>query len=120
MSKRLLFIGVVVLLVSSAASAGVGWDLAWFWGPTWGFSTPYSQWQNTYVTAGNGVVQYGSGTTSNYNGGTAGGTQTSSVGTQSSNVLVGQYSSITGNSPASFGVAGSVANVTASQYQASW
>ncbi len=118
MSKRLLFIGVVVLLVSSAASAGVAWD--WFWGPTWGFSTPYSQWQNTYVTAGNGVVQYGSGTTSNPNGGTAGDTQTSSVGTQSSYVSVGQYSSVTSNSPNSFAVAGSVANVTASQYQASW
>lgn len=106
--------------MSSAVSAGVGWDWDWFWGPTWGFSTPYSQWQTTYVTAGNGVVQYGSGTTSNYNGGTAGDTQTSGVGTQSSSVSVGQYSSVTGNSPDSFGVAGSGAGFTITQYQVSW
>jgi len=120
MNKRLLFIGVVVLVVSSAASAGVGWAWDWFWGPTWGFTTPNSQWQTTYVTAGNGVAQYGSGTTSNYNVGTAGDTQTSSVGTQSSYVSVGQYSSVTGNSPTSVGVAGSVANITTTQYQGSW
>jgi hypothetical protein len=120
MSKRLLFIGVVELVVSSVASAGVGWEWDWFWGPTFGFTTPNAQWQTTYVTAGNGVAQFGTGTTSNYNVGTAGGTQTSGVGTQSSYALVGQYSSVTGSSPTSVGVAGSVTSITTTQFQGSW
>lgn len=117
MGKRVLFIGMVVLVLSSAASAFV-WD--WFWGPTWGFSTPNTQAQGTHVNAGNIVGNYGTGSTSNYNGGTVPNTQTSGVGTQSSYVSVGQYGSVTGSSPNAFGIAGSTAEVWTSQFQTRW
>ncbi|MBN1360896.1 MAG: hypothetical protein JW993_09900 [Sedimentisphaerales bacterium] len=109
MRKRLLFIGMVVLVLSSAASAIV-WD--WFWGPTWGFTTPSTQMQTTYVTAGNIVANYGTGTTSNPNGGIVPRTQTSSVGTQSSYVSVRQYASVMGT-----GTAGSTVDAWTLQYQ---
>lgn len=117
MSKRLLFIGMVVLILSSAASAFT-WN--WFVGFPWGFSTPNTQVQGTHVNAGNIVANYGKGTTFNHNYGTVPNTQTSAVGTQSSYVSVGQYGSVTGYSPNSFGIAGSTATVSTSQFQTRW
>jgi hypothetical protein len=114
MRKRLLCIGVVVLLASSTASAGT-WD--WLWDFVWGFGTPHSQVQGVNVMAGNIVSNQGTGTTSNTQGGTFGRTQISPWGVQSSTVTVNQSGAVTGYSPGSLGVASAQTQVTTYQGQ---
>lgn len=114
MKKRLLFIGAVVLVVSSAASAGT-WD--WLWGAIWGGSRPHSQWQVGSVTAVNAVVNRGQGTASNSQNATFTGTQSSPQGTQSATVTVNQSATVTGTSANSFGAIFSQIKVTTFQKQ---
>ncbi len=114
MRKRLLFISVVILVASSAASAGT-WD--WLWGFVLGGVSPYGQWQVGYATAGTGIVQQGAGTTSRTQGDTYGRTQISPWGIQSSTVTVRQTGSVTGASANSLvGVSGQI-QVTTYQNQ---
>lgn len=114
MRKRLLFIGVVLLVACSAASAGT-WD--WLWGFVWGGSTPHSQVQGVYVTAGNIVANQGTGTTSNTQSDTFTRTQISPRGIQSSTVTISQSGTVTGNSPNALGVVSAQAQVTTYQSQ---
>ncbi len=93
MRKRLLFISVVVLVLSSVATADP-WD--WLWGDIWGLSGPFGQWQVGYVTAGIGLVNVGTGTASRSQGDTYERTQDSLQGMQSSTISVGQSGSVTG------------------------
>jgi hypothetical protein len=117
MSRRLLFVCVVVMTVSSVTSAGVfSWFLSFPWIPP---STPNSQQQGAIVTTGQVGVQVGSGTSSGTNSGRYGNTQTSSSGTatQSVNVTGTQYTTVTGTGPGSQAVVFQTGSVALYQYQ---
>jgi hypothetical protein len=105
MIRRLVFVGVVVLSLSSAASAGV-WD--WLAGFAWTQSTPNSQQQGYSGTMGQAAVNVGPGSTAGTNQGGYSNTQTNttpsgSTMTQSQSVAGSQTTFITG-SPGSVGM----------------
>ena len=111
MRKRLLFIAMIVLVASSAASA-FSWSSLWsmvFPVPT----PPGSQAQVGVGVGTSGVVGQGS-----YSGVTMSSrTQSTPIGTQSSTVGVGQSGYVSGLSPYSYGSSYSTAYVVTTQYQ---
>lgn len=117
MTKKVLFIGMVVLMVASAANAGIGWSFDWLWGGIWGGSGPFGQGQSSYSNSGNVVTHYGTGMTGNGQVNTYGHTQSSPQGTQSTSVTVGQYGYVSGLAPYSHGTSYSQAQVSTHQYQ---
>lgn len=117
MTKKLLFIGMVILVVSSAANAGIGFGFDWIVGYLVSGSGWGVQAQASYSNSGNVVAQYGTGMTANGQVTTYGNTQSSANGTQSTSVTVGQYGYVSGLTPYSSGVSYSQAQVSTSQYQ---
>jgi hypothetical protein len=116
MSKRIVFLAVVVLSISSVASAGVwSWVIGFI---PWQQNTPNSQQQATVGTMGQIGVQVGSGTSSGTNTQSYSSTQTSPSGnaTQSTNVTGTQQTSITGG-PGSVGTSLQSTTVVTYQYQ---
>jgi len=87
MLKKVMFISVVILVVSTAASADV-WD--WFFGTGGASQTPHSQQQWYAGYGGQMGVQIGPGYSAGTTGNSAGNTQMQSTpagtGTQSTNV----------------------------------
>jgi hypothetical protein len=121
MIKRVIFVGVVVLGVSSVASAGI---LDWLIGFPWTHTTPNSQQQGFSGTMGQIAVNFGSGTTSGTNGGTYSNTQTQTTPsgvtmTQSQTAKGTQTTSITGGD-GSVGVSAQVITVKIAQSQVSF
>jgi len=118
MRKRLLFLGVVILSISSVASAGI-WS--WFFPVLWGQNTSNSQEQGSsgsWVQVG---VSVGPGSAVGSNSGSYSGTQTTATPaggtmTQSTSVTGVQVTSITGG-PGSVGVSCQIATVQTSQSQ---
>ena len=104
MSKRVMFIGLVILVVSSAASAGV-WD--WLFGIPMQNETANSQQQAFYGNMGQVGLQIGAGSSSGTNGGSTGMTQTKvtprGAGVQGTHV-VGAQSTYISTGPGSLGV----------------
>lgn len=114
MKKRLLFIGMVVLVASAAANAGA-WD--WLVGGIWGGSGFFGQGQASYTNAGNVVNHYGEGTTSNGQASTYGHVQSSPKGTQIVSVTTGPSASITGSKRITYGTSVSTSQVSTGQWQ---
>jgi len=98
MIKRVIFVGIVVLGVSSVASAGI---LDWLVGFPWTHTTPSSQQQGFCGTMGQAAINVGEGTTSGTNTGEYSHTQTQTTPsgvtmTQSQTAAGTQTTSITG------------------------
>jgi hypothetical protein len=118
MRKRLLFVGVVILSISSVASAGI-WS--WFFSVPWEQTTPNSQTQafsGSWVQVG---VNVGPGSAADTNPGSYSNTQTTvtpsgGTMTQSTNVTGIQVTSITGG-PGSVGVSSQTISVQTYQSQ---
>jgi len=118
MTKRLLFLGVVLLSLSSTTSAGV-WD--WLFGFAWTQTTPNSQEQGFYGGMGQVAVHVGPGSTSGTNSGSYNNTQTQTTPsggtmTQSQSVAGTQGTFITGG-PGSVGMSYQTAIVKTYQNQ---
>ena len=118
MRKRLLFVGVVILSISSVASAGI-WS--WFLPLHWEQTTPNSQTQAFFGSWGQVAVNVGPGSTSGTNPGSYSNTQTTTTPsgdtmTQSTSVTGVQATSITGG-PGSVGVSSQTITVVTYQSQ---
>ena len=117
MSKRVIFISIVVLAVSSVASAGVwNWLLVW----PWQSETSSSQHQGLHAKGRQLGIQAGPGISSDTNAGSISMTQTkvtpSGAGTQSVSVAGAQSTYISG-SPGSIGVTYQQTTVSTRQNQ---
>ena len=119
MTKKVLFIGMVVLMVASAANAGIGWGVGWLWGFVAPLPTPPGgQAQVGYATGGSAVTHYGTGVTSSPSQTkTWTNTQSRPFGTQSSSVTVGHSGYVSGLTPYSYGQSYSQSQVSTFQYQ---
>ena len=117
MARKVLFIGMVILVASSAANAGIGWGVDWIVGYLVGGSGPFGQGQTSYSNSGNAVAHYGTGMTGNGQLNTYGNAQQSHNGTQSASVTTGQYGYVSGNLPYSNGASSSQLQVRTNQHQ---
>ena len=118
MRKKILFIGMIILVASSAANAGV---FSWLWGFVTPVPAPPGGQAQIGAAAGvNAVSNYGTGMTSSSRANTWTNTRSSPIGTQSSSITAGQSGYVSGLSPYSYGQSYSTTKVWTSQYQQVW